>query len=121
MLPQISIKATWLAAIVLSYVLINISCTSQKEKSMETKLAITGIAKNSKAGAIVLTTDSNIYYVEGMDRWSDEVENTMVTVTGEMYTTETKAEDLKNEKGEYTQGSVGVKKIIKQAIVQKKK
>jgi hypothetical protein len=119
MLPQMSIKATWLTVIFLSYVLINISCTSQKEKSMD-KLTVTGLAKNSKAGAIVLTADSNIYYVEGMDSWSDDVENTLVKVTGEMYTTETKAEDLKNEKGEYTQGTVGVKKIIKQAIVQKK-
>jgi hypothetical protein len=48
------------------------------------------------------------------------VVNTNVTVSGELYTLEHKAEDLVNEKGEYSQGMVGTQKIIKMAIVQKK-
>ena len=87
---------------------------------MNKKITITGTAQNAKGGAIVITKDSSIYYIDGLPYWEDDVVNTSIKVSGELHTVEHKAEDLIDEEGAYTQGMVGTQKFIKQAIIQKK-
>jgi hypothetical protein len=36
-------------------------------------ISIIGIANNAKLGAIVLTDNKEIYYIEGIDSWSAEI------------------------------------------------
>ncbi len=55
-------------------------CASSKKNS---KITVTGIAENVKAGAIVITDDSVFYYVDGLYYW-DENTGRRVTVTGEL-------------------------------------
>jgi hypothetical protein len=97
-----------------------VSCSSQKDQAMDKKINVTGTAQNAKAGAVVVTTDNSVYYIEGMDSWSEEVLNTQVKVSGELHEVNHDEKDLVNEKGEYSQGMTGTQKIIRKAIVMKK-
>ena len=101
-------------------VFLTVSCSSQKDQARDKKINITGTTQNAKAGAVVVTTDNSVYYIEGMDSWSEEVLNTQVKVSGELHEVNHDEKDLVNEKGEYSQGMTGTQKIIRKAIVMKK-
>jgi hypothetical protein len=90
--------------------LIGFNLFSQK---ME-KIAITGIAENAKAGAIVITEDNAVYYPEGILSWSDTILKKLVEVEGYLLIQYQSEETLVNEKGEYKQGLSGeIRKIVK--------
>jgi len=78
-------------------------------------ITITGTAENAKWGAIVVTKDSKTYYVNELDEWDDELYKKTVKVTGVLKKIEHKAEDLKNEKGEWSQGMIGTQLILENA------
>jgi hypothetical protein len=79
-------------------------------------ITITGIAENSKAGANVITKDKEVYYLDGMHAWNDNVFKKSVVVEGNLSTEYYDEGNLKNEKGEYSQGFSGeIKKILKPA------
>lgn len=96
------------------------SCTTKSvttKNISEAKKSITvfGIAENAKAGAVVLTDQKQTYYVDQLDSWPDAFHGKKVKVTGYLRSVEHKAEDLKNEKGEWVQGMVGTQNIIDDA------
>jgi len=78
------------------------------------KITITGIAENSKAGAIVITKENVVYYLEGINSWNNDVLRKEVEVKGDLVKEFHQEEDLMNEKGEYKQGLSGeINKIVK--------
>ena len=80
---------------------------------METsEIKVTGIAKNGKAGAILLTSEDEVYYIEGVHSWEEAIYNKKIEVTGKIQQETFEEEALKNEKGEYSQGMMGEKKTI---------
>jgi|GEM_PF-1532807 len=79
-------------------------------QSMDT--TIIGKAIDAKAGAIVMTSDESIYYVEGLSYWNKEVYGKKVKITGTLVVEETQnSHNLKV----VTQKIVGKKKIIKKS------
>jgi hypothetical protein len=81
---------------------------TENPKAMEGKsITVEGKALNAKAGAMV-----GSYYVEGLTSWPEEAYDKTVEVTGTLKTIDHKAEDLVNEKGEYSQGMVGTQYIL---------
>lgn len=76
------------------------------------RITITGVAENSKACAIVVT-DNGVYYLDEKSHWEDSMHKKKVTVSGIVYTTKTEVSDLKDENGNYSQGSVGEIKHIR--------
>ena len=45
-------------------------------------VVIEGQALNGRAGALVETADQKVYYIAGLDEWSDELVMKRVSVTG---------------------------------------
>lgn len=79
----------------------------------DNNVTIVGIAQHGKAGAIVLTADKEVYYMDGLDTWSKDVFGKEIKVTGVLKVEKSKEADLINEKGEWSAGIHGsVKKII---------
>ena len=76
------------------------------------EVIIVGIAENAKFGAVVLTSDREAYYLDGLSTWDTWVHKKKISVTGVLRTETLKAEDLKNEKGEWNQGMEGERKIL---------
>jgi len=81
----------------------------------KTKITVVGIAHNSKAGAMILTDNNEVYYIAGLDDWKNKFYEKRVKVSGFIKTENFKEEDLKNEKGEWVQGMVGDKLTILEA------
>jgi len=79
-------------------------------------IAITGIANNAKLGAIILTDNKEIYYIEGIDYWPHEVVGKKVKANGFLKKEYFNEVDLMNKKGEYKQGMSGEKLSLQNAI-----
>jgi hypothetical protein len=78
------------------------------------KISIKGIAENSKAGAIVVTNDNQVFYIEGINNWNIEILRKQVQVDGYLLVEHHNESELVNEKGEYNQGYSGeIRKITK--------
>ena len=102
------------------------SCNGKKAQSnpddMEGKaITVVGIAQNGKDGALVLTDDRETYYLDGLDSWDEDVHGKQVKVTGTLKIETLSEDDLVNEKGEYSAGMTGEKKMIHDARWEVKK
>ena len=105
------------SVIVLIIFVISASCsykyiTKALSPMERTKATVIGIAHNSKAGAIILTDDNEVYYIAGLGEWNDKFYEKKINVSGFINTENFKEEDLKNKKGEWVQGMVGDKSSI---------
>jgi hypothetical protein len=93
---------------ILFILLITTNLFSQQMK----KIRINGTAENSKAGAIVATKDREVYYLEGLSGWNDEILGKNITVSGNLVLEYHSEVLLMNDEGEYSQGFSGeIKKI----------
>jgi hypothetical protein len=45
-------------------------------------IVVIGQAKNAKGGAIVVSKDNKVYYLEGIDAWDEDVYDKQVKVSG---------------------------------------
>ena len=74
---------------------------------MDNTFTVTGIAHNGKGGALVVTLNDEVYYIEGMDEWLHDLENKTVIVTGNLKIDTVSEEELINENGEVLAGRAG--------------
>ncbi len=81
----------------------------------KTKITVVGIAHNSKAGAMILTDNNEVFYIAGLDDWKNKFYEKRIKVGGFLNTENFIEKDLKNEKGEWVQGMVGEKRSILEA------
>ena len=79
------------------------------DTSKSRNITVTGTAYNAKGGAILRTDEGSVYYIEGLDSWEMDIPGKKVSVIGILKTENFKEKDLKNEKGEWTQGMIGEK------------
>jgi len=72
------------------FLLLIISCTTTKSNKMNEndKAIIEGIAQDAKAGAVILTENNEIYYIEGLDYWKSKYLNKKLVVTGNLVETQ---------------------------------
>lgn len=89
-----------------------LTVNAQNGNSEGEPIVILGKAQNAKAGAVVLTPERKVYYLEGIDSWDTEMLGKEVEVTGQLKVETFRSEDLQNENGEWVQGMVGEKLII---------
>jgi hypothetical protein len=83
---------------------------SGNKKYMQ-KITISGIAHNSKSGAIVVTKE-NMYYLEGLDNWHDSILNKTIEVKGFCRSDTLSTDNLKDKNNAYYQGNSGIKNTI---------
>jgi archaellum biogenesis ATPase FlaH len=104
------------ASVLLFSIMLLAACEQKKHsigKTMVTKMITTsGIAQNGKGGALLVTDDTTIYYLEGMDTWETSLIGKRIEVTGTLKVETLNEDELKNEQGEYTQGVAGDKRIL---------
>jgi len=80
------------------------------QKSMETKqITIKGIALNAKMGAIIQTKKGEVFYLEGIYEWPDEVLEKTVTATGYISSQYYDPKDLVTDDGLHKTGMSGEK------------
>jgi len=78
------------------------------------KIIITGIAENSKAGAVVTTKENVVYFLDGINSWGNGTLKKEVKVSGNLKIEYNSEEMLMNDEGEYKQVLSGeIKKILK--------
>jgi len=53
---------------------------SIEQKALET--TVSGTAKNAKAGAVLLTGDERVIYIQGLVEWPEDVLDAVVTARG---------------------------------------
>ena len=82
-------------------------------------ITVTGIAKNGKEGALVLT-DNGPYYIQGLETWEESILNKEVEVTGVLRIENADKEDLRTETGEWKSGTEGDRMIIEEAMWKEK-
>jgi hypothetical protein len=88
------------------------ACGYKSSEIMNSTITVTGLAQNGKGGALLVVDDNTVYYLEGMDAWENSMVGTRIEVTGALRIETLSENDLKNEQGEYTQGTAGDKRIL---------
>jgi hypothetical protein len=86
--------------------------SSETINNMNSAITVSGLAQNGKGGALLITSNNMIYYIEGMDFWNADVISKPIQATGILLTETLTEEELKNELGEYSQGIAGDKRIL---------
>ena len=46
------------------------------------QITVYGVAKDAKAGAIIITDDNEVYYIDGQDSWPEKYLNKKLKVSG---------------------------------------
>lgn len=77
-----------------------------------TDTVVIGIAEQSKAGAILITSDGTVFYFSDLMEWDRESWGKKVKVTGTYSIQLTTEEDLGYNKKEYAQGVVGYQYVF---------
>ena len=81
-----------------------------KKETLEPVIVI-GEAQNANEGAII-ETDSQTYFLEGINRWPPAIVGRKVEAKGLLIKETYSAADLKDKNGRWIQGSIGDKYII---------
>jgi hypothetical protein len=91
-------------------IVLDLNCQPPQNKN----IVVTGKALDAKAGAVVVSDDKGIFYIDGLPSWSKEFYGKKVKVTGKLIT-----ENGKNNNADTTKPLVqeiaGPTKIIKNA------
>lgn len=103
----------WMLMSVAVSVLFNACYNEKPQNNMEDQnITVFGTARNGKDGALVLTKEDSVYYVDGLEFWEDSVNSNEISVTGVLKIESLSTNEMKNEKDEWKAGVVGDKKII---------
>lgn len=74
-----------------------------------------GKALDAKYGAILLTSDEDVYYIDGLDYWDDSVRGLPVEVTGELTEVSDSSATNQAPSGLAVQRAEGPRKVLKNA------
>lgn len=66
------------------------------------QVTITGTAKDAKAGAVVITSDNQVYYLDKLDAWNKDVVGKQVRVTGKVVVKNPEKNDRQETRAEIT-------------------
>jgi hypothetical protein len=83
------------------------ACVKPGKTMKEQLVTVTGVAHSGKGGALISSSNGEVYYIEGLDSWLADVENKVVIVTGTLKVDTVAEEVLKNDKGEWRAGVSG--------------
>lgn len=78
-------------------------------------MTVTGIARNGKDGALILTKEDSVYYIDGLELWEASVNGKEISITGVLHIESAAVDEMKNERDEWKAGVVGDKKTIRNA------
>lgn len=93
----------------LIYLILAILLTQNCAEMSQENITVKGTAMDAKAGAVVVTEDEKIYYLDGLDYWDEDVAGKEVEVKGELFKIE-----HESKPGEpISQGMEGTQLIIK--------
>jgi hypothetical protein len=73
------------------------------------KIEVIGKAMNAKGGAVVISDDNGVFYLDGLDKWNEKFYEKKVKVTGKLMIKEWE----KRDDGEIRAEIAGPQKIIK--------
>ena len=80
------------------------------EQQIDSKVTITGTARNAMAGAVVLTADRTPVYVAGLDRWDRAFDGKQVSASGTLR--REAGDEVVNSKGEHSHGIAGGRFVL---------
>jgi len=110
----VRIKLSYFTILILTAIFSE-SCAPQNTSVMKDQyVAITGIAHNGKAGALV-KADHKVYYIDGLESWPSELINQKVMVSGKLKEEKVSTDSLINDQGEWRGGISGTILMILEA------
>ena len=81
------------------------------------KLTLTGIAKESKAGPVLITDDNIPIYIKSISSWSERFLNKQVSLTGILKKEKLIPDPTIDENGAISQGAEGDQLVLENAEV----
>lgn len=84
-------------------------------KSIGERVVLQGIARNAKAGAVVVEDAGRVLYVKGLDSWPGSLDGQRVKVTGVVRDEKMIPDPVVDEKGAISQGAEGSQLVIHEA------
>ena len=82
------------------------------EKNIGQTITLSGIAKEAKAGPVLITNDNNVVYVEGLDSWTPDLINKRVSVMGVLKKEEFISQTMVDDKGGISSGATGDQYVL---------
>lgn len=85
------------------------------ESMMDQEVEIKGLAKDAKAGAVVLNEDETPIYIKGLNFWPDELFGKQVIVKGTLKLLKLIPDPVMTEDGGHSTGAWGKDWVIEDA------
>lgn len=78
--------------------------------------SVTGAAYNAKGGAIVYANEGQVYYIQNLMAWPEEILEKQVLVNGELLIVHHGHNSAPNTDGIYKQSMAGDQRILRNAV-----
>ncbi|MHA1906000.1 MAG: hypothetical protein ACW98Y_01795 [Candidatus Thorarchaeota archaeon] len=73
---------------------------------------VTGRAENAKGGAVVVTSDGDVIYINGVDSWDDDIVGKDVIAKGRLSHEKFIPDPIIEEDGAISQGAEGLQTVL---------
>lgn len=83
------------------------------------KVNLTGIARDAKGGAVLVTTESHVIYIKALAFWSSELINKQLFVTGVLKREKIIPDPKIDANGGISSGATGVQLVLENMKVSK--
>jgi len=91
------------------------------EKLIGQDVTLLGLAKDAKGGAVIITTDNNVIYIKGLQSWSPDMADSLVSVTGLLKREKIIPDPITEKDGAISTGAFGEQLVIVNAKYSKTK
>ncbi len=85
------------------------------EKFIGQKITLIGTAKDAKGGAVIITTDTHVIYIKGLDFWSSELLDKHVSVSGLLKQEKFIPDPVLSKNGGISCGAIGEQLVLEKA------
>ena len=82
------------------------------EKLKDQDVTLLGLAKDAKGGAVIITTDNNVIYIKGLQSWSPDIADSLVSVSGLLKQEKIIPDPITDKNGAISTGAFGEQFVI---------
>ena len=85
------------------------------EKLIGQKVALHGITRDAKGGAVLITSDEYVIYIKGLDSWPSELVDRALFVSGVLKREELIPDPVIDKNGAISTGAIGEQLVLEEA------
>jgi hypothetical protein len=87
------------------------------EKLIGQKVTLRGTAKDAKGGAVLITSNGNVIYIQELESWSSELLDKQVSVHGLLNKEKFIPDPITDNSGAISSGAFGEQLVLKKAEI----